>query len=29
MIEAPYSGGAVRVTAVRYTEIMPYVVRML
>ena len=29
MIEAPYSGGAVRVTAVRYTEIMPYVVRVL
>lgn len=29
MIEAPYSGAAVRVTAVRYTEIMPYAVRML
>ncbi|HEX6404398.1 MAG TPA: NlpC/P60 family protein [Pseudonocardiaceae bacterium] len=29
MIEAPYSGAAVRVTSVRYTEIMPYAVRML
>ncbi len=29
MIEAPYSGGKVRVTSVRYTEIMPYAVRML
>lgn len=29
MIEAPYSGAAVRVTAVRYTEIMPYAVRLL
>jgi peptidoglycan DL-endopeptidase RipA len=29
MIEAPYSGGAVRVTSVRYTEIMPYAVRLL
>jgi cell wall-associated NlpC family hydrolase len=29
MIEAPYSGAAVRVTAVRYTEIMPYAVRVL
>lgn len=29
MIEAPYSGAAVRVTSVRYTEIMPYAVRVL
>jgi peptidoglycan DL-endopeptidase RipA len=29
MIEAPYSGAAVRVTPVRYTEIMPYAVRVL
>jgi cell wall-associated NlpC family hydrolase len=29
MIEAPYSGGAVRVTAVRYNGIQPYAVRML
>jgi cell wall-associated NlpC family hydrolase len=29
MIEAPFSGGVVRVTAVRYTEIMPYAVRLL
>ena len=29
MIEAPFSGGAVRVTSVRYTEIMPYAVRLL
>jgi cell wall-associated NlpC family hydrolase len=29
MIEAPYSGAAVRVTSVRYTEIMPYAVRLL
>jgi cell wall-associated NlpC family hydrolase len=29
MIEAPYSGGAVRVASVRYTEIMPYAVRLL
>lgn len=29
MIEAPYSGAAVRVTSVRYTDIMPYAVRML
>ncbi|MGH3865748.1 MAG: NlpC/P60 family protein [Pseudonocardiaceae bacterium] len=29
MIEAPYSGAAVRVTAVRYTEIMPYAIRVL
>lgn len=29
MIEAPYSGAAVRVAPVRYTEIMPYAVRML
>ncbi|HKR48240.1 MAG TPA: NlpC/P60 family protein [Pseudonocardiaceae bacterium] len=29
MIEAPYSGAAVRVTSVRYNEIMPYAVRLL
>ncbi|HKS52325.1 MAG TPA: NlpC/P60 family protein [Pseudonocardiaceae bacterium] len=29
MIEAPYSGAAVRVTSVRYDGIMPYAVRML
>ncbi len=29
MIEAPYSGGAVRVTSVRYSGITPYAVRML
>ena len=29
MIEAPYSGGAVRVTSVRYNGILPYAVRML
>jgi cell wall-associated NlpC family hydrolase len=29
MIEAPYSGAAVRVTPVRYNEIMPYAVRLL
>ncbi len=29
MIEAPYSGAAVRLSAVRYTEIMPYAVRVL
>ncbi|HET9254320.1 MAG TPA: NlpC/P60 family protein, partial [Pseudonocardiaceae bacterium] len=29
MIEAPFSGAAVRVTPVRYTEIMPYAVRLL
>ena len=29
MIEAPYSGTAVRVAPVRYTEIMPYAVRLL
>ncbi|MGB8231607.1 MAG: NlpC/P60 family protein, partial [Pseudonocardiaceae bacterium] len=29
MIEAPYSGAAVRVTSVRYGDIMPYVVRVL
>ncbi|MGB8963939.1 MAG: NlpC/P60 family protein, partial [Pseudonocardiaceae bacterium] len=29
MIEAPYSGAAVRVTPVRYAEIMPYAVRVL
>jgi cell wall-associated NlpC family hydrolase len=29
MIEAPYSGSAVRVTPVRYNEIMPYAVRLL
>lgn len=29
MIEAPYSGSAVRVTAVRYAGIMPYVTRIL
>jgi peptidoglycan DL-endopeptidase RipA len=29
MIEAPYSGAAVRVAPVRYTEIMPYAVRVL
>jgi cell wall-associated NlpC family hydrolase len=29
MIEAPYSGAAVRVTSVRYSGIMPYAVRVL
>jgi cell wall-associated NlpC family hydrolase len=29
MIEAPYSGGAVRVTSVRYSGIMPNAVRVL
>lgn len=29
MIEAPYSGAAVRVTSVRFTGIMPYATRML
>jgi cell wall-associated NlpC family hydrolase len=29
MIEAPYSGGVVRVTPVRYAGIMPYAVRLL
>ncbi|MFN2495379.1 MAG: NlpC/P60 family protein [Pseudonocardiaceae bacterium] len=29
MIEAPYSGSAVRVTPVRYSGIMPYVTRLL
>ncbi|MGH3977374.1 MAG: NlpC/P60 family protein, partial [Pseudonocardiaceae bacterium] len=29
MVEAPYSGAAVRVTSVRYAGIMPYAVRML
>lgn len=29
MIEAPYSGAAVRITSVRYGGIMPYVTRML
>ncbi|MGH3549154.1 MAG: NlpC/P60 family protein [Pseudonocardiaceae bacterium] len=29
MIEAPYSGAAVRVTSVRYSDIMPYAVRVL
>ncbi len=29
MIEAPYSGAAVRVTSVRYNGIMPYAVRLL
>jgi len=29
MIEAPYSGAAVRVTSVRYDGIMPYAVRLL
>ncbi|MGH3943873.1 MAG: NlpC/P60 family protein, partial [Pseudonocardiaceae bacterium] len=29
MIEAPYSGSAVRVTSVRYSGIMPYAVRLL
>jgi cell wall-associated NlpC family hydrolase len=29
MIEAPYSGSAVRVTPVRYSGIMPYATRLL
>ncbi|HEY6423201.1 MAG TPA: NlpC/P60 family protein [Pseudonocardiaceae bacterium] len=29
MIEAPYSGSEVRVAAVRYSEIMPYAIRLL